>query len=60
MQTQQSPSFCENELAVVQDSFEPIKWHHVIHLLLNRHDMWILKPVVYSSSSFYNTANGCT
>jgi hypothetical protein len=74
MQTQQSPLFGETESAIVQDSLEPIKWHHVIYLLLNRHDTLIFKLqkfaskakitisklMFHSNSTFSNTANGCT
>jgi hypothetical protein len=74
MQTQQSPPSRETELPIVQGSLEPIKRHHVIYLLLNRHDTLIFKLqnfaskakttiyklVFHSNSAFSNTTNGCT
>jgi hypothetical protein len=65
-------TFGEIELAIVQGSLEPIKWHHATHLLLNRHDTLIFicnfslkaktisKLLFHSNSTFSNTANGCT
>jgi hypothetical protein len=43
--------FGEIELAIVQGSLEPIKWHHAIYLLLNRHDTLISKLQAFASKA---------